>query len=211
MLRPVLRAPWPAGLETGGITAGLANEPNTSDTGQYTHYNDFGTFSIGSGVATFSHTSGHTHFVKTGSDLASGKFLITCDATARSVVGTPGFLNSGVGIVKDFSNLMLADYDHILGQCRIAYFVGGVGTFLGGTSLTLTIPYSVALACDGGKRVQMWVKTSGVWRFVTSGDVSADFAWGSFSFTGWKAGFGASCPNQSSWSFDNLKAAQRFR
>jgi hypothetical protein len=206
-----LLTPWLSGLESGAVAAGLANESNNSNTGQYSVSRDFGSLSIGSGVCTLSHTSGNTQFAKTGSDLASGKFMISCDFTARSVTGSPGFLNSGVGIVKDFNNVLFADYDHVINHCRIAYAIGGVFHFGTGVTRALTPPYSLALVCDGGKLAQMWAKTGLVWEFLSSHDLSADFPWGSFTFTGWKPGFGCSCPNQSSWSFDNLRAAQRYR
>jgi hypothetical protein len=217
---PVLFSPWCAGLEASSISPAVCNEPNTSDTGQYTTYTDnppsSPTFTIGSGVATSAHGAGGcTHFHKTGSDLNSGRFLVTCDVTARS--GSGAFINTGVGIVKDGTeprNVIFADHEAVTNVGRIAWFKAGAYHTAGSVSLTLTPPFSMALASDGlaPARVQMWAKTSGgVWRFITSADLSADFVWSGFTWTGWKAGFGTSCPNAASWSFDNLKCAQRFR
>ena len=216
---PTPLQPWPAGLESGAISPALANEPNASDTGQYTIYKDTaGTFTVGSGVATCA--GQFTTMAKTGNDISSGKFLVTCDITARSISGSPAYANSGIGIVKqwtpaggDVNDVTLeAGYDAVSGTARIAWTMGLSYDFVGGVAFTLTPPYSLALASDGGKRVQMWAKVSGVWRFVTSADISAAFPWGSLTFTGWKPAVIHSVPTAgSSTSFDNLRAAQRFR
>lgn len=215
-----IQSPWCSGLEAGSITPAVCNEPNTSDTGQYTVYTDSPgsspTFTISGGVATAAHGAGGcTHWCKTGNDLSSGRFLVTCDVTALS--GSGAFLGSGVCIVNsgvEPRDGIVAAHDPVLGTASIGWSLGGGGFSSGGVvSFSLTPPYSVALASDGGApaRVQMWVKTSGVWRFVTSADISNKFTWSGFTWTGWKAGFTGTCPDAASWSFDNLKCAQRFR
>lgn len=185
-------------------------EAFTSDTGQFTKYTETsaGTFTVTGGVGRIVHNSGVNTNRNDIVTVTSSSFTMPCAFVSIEVptnaVQSSGYDNLGVGLVKDANNFLFASLDRAGSFARIQIKVSGTSTFKGTVTHSWSAPFEFALSLVGNSAC-IWVKSAGIWTYLTGVDLTEyDFRTAG-NLTNWKAGFTLASQNDATWDFDNLK------
>ena len=185
----------------------LGSETFDSDSGQFTRYTEGtqGTFTVSGGEASIIHNSGAARndlITETSSSFSMPCIFTSIQITSISVQST-GYDNSGVGIIKDQNNFLLASIDRENSNARIQVKISGSSTFKGSISHSWTAPFEIGLSLIGN-RACFWEKVGGTWEYLLGVTISEYDFRTEGNLTDWKAGFVLASANNSTWNFDNL-------
>lgn len=185
----------------------IGTENFNSDSGQFTRYTEGtqGTFTVSGGIASIIHNSGAAR-----NDIiteTSSSFSMPCIFTSIQVTSIPvqstGYDNSGVGIIKDANNFLLASIDRYASAARIQIKINGTSTFKGSISHSWAAPFEIGLSLIGN-RASFWEKIAGIWVYVLGVTITEYNFMTVGNLTDWKAGFVLASAVNCTWNFDNL-------
>lgn len=189
----------------------IVDEPFTSNTGQFSTFTE-GTqsnFTLSGGLAVLSNggSGDRNVYVRTGPDIGIPNAFVSVEINSRSGSGGT-YDNISVGIAKNASNFLFAQYDRIGQDVRVQGKVGGTNGFrMGIGSTVLTAPFKLGLGIHG-VTYSFWTDTGSGWVFrgaetlgwVGNHDIRT------VDWSGWKAAIGHASNNSSlTWNLDNLK------
>jgi hypothetical protein len=183
-------------------------ETFSSDTGQFTKYseNTPGVTSIAGNAMTITHTGSENDLIKQNTmTLIMPQVFVSVNPTIINSSAS-GYDISGVGLVKDVNNFILAAIDHLAGTMFIQAKINGTSNFLNTVSIPyISGSYRVALSIVGTSAVA-WLDTGNGWSAITMSDLSPYFDPRIIgNLVGWTAGFNlANGGGNSTWSYQDL-------